>query len=319
MLFFAMLVPPASAQKDYIDEVLKIIEANSIRRDSVDFKMLRQEAYQMLENAKTVQDCYPIVRYMLKQLNDHHSFLMEKEAVDRWLNTSKSPDAKKQPPPYSGKVLFGKIGYIQMLGFGSGDPVAIQTYAAELQNLIRSLDGNYIAGWILDLRENGGGNCWPMLVGAGPLLGNGVCGFFIDGRGDKAGWYYKNGEAGIKSALCKLKGTPYKLVNATNPVAVLTGPRTASSGEVMVTSFKGRPNAKSFGEATAGLSTGNDQFKLSDGSMILLTTSVYADRTGRKYGGKIKPDVYEPFDKVETQPENDRVVKRAFDWITKGN
>ena len=33
---------------------------------------------------------------------------------------------------------------------------------------------------MIDLRPNTGDNCWPMLAGIGPLLGEGVCGYFTD-------------------------------------------------------------------------------------------------------------------------------------------
>ena len=51
-----------------------------------------------------------------------------------------------------------------------------------------------------------------------------------------------------------------------------------------------RPRTRSFGLPTAGLSTANGTFPLSDGAMILLTTAIEADRTGRRYGDKIEPD-----------------------------
>lgn len=45
-------------------------------------------------------------------------------------------------------------------------------------------------------------------------------------------------------------------------VAVLTGSRTASSGEVVAIAFRGRPRTRSFGEPTVELSTANRTFLL---------------------------------------------------------
>jgi carboxyl-terminal processing protease len=315
LLFTTLQSHTLFAQKEYFDEVLKIIELNSIKRDSIDFDKLKDNVYQRLKNIKSIKEYYPIVRFILAELNDHHSFFMEKEEVDKWMSTSKSNDFKKSPPPYIGKILYNKIGYVQMQGFSSGDSISIQEYATELQNLIKSIDSKRIKGWILDLRLNTGGNCWPMLVGIGPLLGNGICGYFIDNNGNKSNWYYKDGEAGTQIPLCKMKDAPYKLFKEKNPIAVLTGSWTASSGEVIATSFKGKPNAKSFGENTAGLSTGNTNYKLSDGSMLFLTTTIFADRNGNSYGGKIKPDIYQQSENTDKYSENDPLLKRAFDWI----
>jgi hypothetical protein len=94
-------------------------------------------------------------------------------------------------------------------------------------------------------------------------------------------------------------------------VAVLTGPCTASSGEAVTISFRGRPRTRSFGLPTAGLSTANQGFMLPDGSMIQLTVSVEADRTGRRYGEKIDPDEVIP----EGAPGTDVQLDRAKAWL----
>ena len=87
-----------------------------------------------------------------------------------------------------------------------------------------------------------------------------------------------------------LGGPGYLLKHPGAPVAVLTGPRTASSGEATVLSFRGRPQTRSFGQPTSGLSTANVMRPLADGSALLLTTSVMRDRNDRGDGLKIEPD-----------------------------
>lgn len=303
----------------YLDEVFKIIEAHSLKRDSTDFKKIKASAYSKLDNAQSIEDCYPIVRSILVDLNDHHSIFMNKDAVKSWRSTSKTKTIFDDDlQRFSGKLLNQDIGYVSMQGFTSGDSTSIIKYANDLQALIKSIDHKNIKGWILDLRYNTGGNCWPMLTGLGPLLGNGICGYFINSNGKKSAWYYKNGIAGVNSSKhTKVSNEPYTLLKEKNPIAVLTGPYTASSGEVIVTSFRKKENAKSFGESTAGLSTGNSDFTLSDGSIIFLTTSVYADRKGNIYGGKIVPDSVVTFSYEEMNTENDQVIMSALKWIYK--
>jgi hypothetical protein len=53
---------------------------------------------------------------------------------------------------------------------------------------------------------------------------------------------------------------------------------------------QGRPGTRSFGQSTDGLSSGNAGYPLSDGAFIFLTTVVFADRTGTRYGQEIVPD-----------------------------
>ena len=53
-------------------------------------------------------------------------------------------------------------------------------YAIHIQNLIKSLDSNYnIKYWIIDLRENWGGDMYPMIAGLAPIIGEGTYGYFV--------------------------------------------------------------------------------------------------------------------------------------------
>jgi C-terminal processing protease CtpA/Prc len=137
-------------------------------------------------------------------------------------------------------------------------------------------------GWIIDLRNNTGGNMWPMLAGLKPFLGDEPLGAFISREGTSPPW--KAGQA----VDVEPPGSLRRLERAW--AAVLTGPRTASSGEAVTISFKGRVRTRSFGQPTAGLSSANQAFQLPDGAAIILTVSIEADRTGKQYGEKVDPD-----------------------------
>jgi C-terminal processing protease CtpA/Prc len=88
----------------------------------------------------------------------------------------------------------------------------------------------------------------------------------------------------------------------------------------MAVAFRGRPRTLSFGEPTAGLSSANQTFPLSDGAQLFLTTALLADRTGRAYGGSLVPDV-----PVATAPEapgrgrnvasRDAALAAALGWL----
>ncbi len=303
----------------YVEQVLTIIEKYSLRRDSIDLKKMRENASTQVASAKSIKDCYPIVQTMLYELNDHHSHFMTKEDTKAWKSTSSTTSRyTEELDPFMGIVLNGDIGYLNMNGFASGDSISLIDYSTKLQTLIKSLDSNRIKGWILDLRQNGGGNCWPMLTGIGPLLGDGICGYFINNNNIASSWFYNEGAAGIQSnEFVKVSGKGYKLMKNNNPIAVLTGANTASSGEVVVTAFRQKENTRSFGEPTAGLSTGNATFELSDGSMLVLTTTVYADRKGNRYGGRIVPDSSVKFSYQEIASDTDQVIKAAIEWIYK--
>jgi hypothetical protein len=82
---------------------------------------------------------------------------------------------------------------------------------------------------------------------------------------------------------------PARLPRPRPPVAVLTSRLTGSAGEGVAMAFRGRPGARSFGEATAGVPTGNTQHRLADGAELYLTEAVGVDRTGRAYQARIRP------------------------------
>ena len=110
---------------------------------------------------------------------------------------------------------------------------------------------------------------------------------------------------------------PYMLERNQPPVAVLIGSQTASSGEAIAVSFRGREQTRFFGEATAGLSTANKGFSLSDGARIVLTTATFADRTGKLYGGPIQPDEGVLSESPEPPVGEDPVVETATGWLQK--
>jgi C-terminal processing protease CtpA/Prc len=138
-------------------------------------------------------------------------------------------------------------------------------------------------GWILDLRGHGGGDMWPGMMGLAALLGPGPHGAFVNAKGREP-WPSLPAPSPIDA-----------------PVAVLIGPRTGSSGEMIAIGFEGRPATRFFGASTAGLTTANRPYVLSDGAVLTVTTSKVEDRTGRRYDGPIPPDESAPGPEAEAK------------------
>jgi hypothetical protein len=74
----------------------------------------------------------------------------------------------------------------------SGSGATAVAFADGIQNPIMAADRDDLAGWTVDLRGNGGGNLWPMLAGVGPVLGEGIVGYFVDPQGVESIWEYRN-------------------------------------------------------------------------------------------------------------------------------
>jgi carboxyl-terminal processing protease len=64
-----------------------------------------------------------------------------------------------------------------------------------------------------------------------------------------------------------------------------------------------------FGRSTRGLSTSNNQFSLSDGAMINVSVSTFADRNGRRYPSGIDPD------ESAATSAGAAVPPAAIDWL----
>ncbi len=285
---------------EYLNGVLDIIERHSLKRAVIDWPTLRQAAVEALPQAPTIGDAHEAVRMVLREVADGHSFFVTAAEFAAW----DKHRAQTEAIAASGRVLDGRIGYVRIPGFSAFEVAEMTRFAAETQALIRSLDQAVSTGWIVDLRENAGGNMWPMIAGLGPLIGEGVLGAFVAPDGKQGTWFYRNGSAGCEGqAICAPSprslpagpilchvDTPYQLKRREARVAVLIGPGTASSGEAVALAFRGRPGARSFGARTRGQTTGNTIFEMRDGALLFLASVVEADRTGQQFSSNIEPD-----------------------------
>ncbi|WP_019039669.1 S41 family peptidase [Psychroflexus tropicus] len=183
------------------------------------------------------------------------------------------------------------VGYVRVNSFsGSANSSDAISFAQDIQNQIISQDNSNTQGWIIDLRGNGGGNMWPMLAGVGPVLGEGIAGYFINADEIENSWGYQN-DASLLNDDPVTQLNDFYTLNSQNPkVAVLLDDGVASSGEVIAISFIGRENTRSFGSPTCGISTSNGRFTLSDGTVLNLTNAFLADRNKNKYGIPVEPD-----------------------------
>ena len=287
----------APVAQQTLDSAIALVRAHSLWRDTVTWSAVLPTVRLMASGATKSEDTYPAIRYLLNKLGDHHSFHMNTRASQSFTGGG------AQNPRAEVRVLEPAIGYVSVPAYSGADSTAMRQYARAVHSALEKVAPQSSCGWVIDLRQNGGGNMWPMLNGLQPFLGNEGLGSFVSAEGSGPLW--KAGDAVGVTAAPSLS----HLFSAA--VAVLTGPRTASSGEAVTISFRGRPNTRSFGLPTAGLSTANDDYALPDGSTILLTVAIEADRTGKRYGEKIAPD--EVIEASQNTP--DPQVAAAVRWL----
>jgi C-terminal processing protease CtpA/Prc len=95
-------------------------------------------------------------------------------------------------------------------------------------------------------------------------------------------------------------------------IAVLIDSSTASSGEFTAIAFKSLPNVRFFGQASAGYTTSNQTFRLSDGACLYLATAYMADRKGNQYWPNIIPDTIIPH---KVANNRDLTIDTAKAWL----
>lgn len=255
-----------------LDEGLKIIETHSLHADRVDWTQVSLEAHQAAAKAEIAVDVYPIIRHTLTLLGDRHSSLSNSYQAKALSASGRSPDDVEI------RHIGDGVMYLNMPAYRGNDGRAAAIFAETVST--RILAEKSVRGWIIDLRGNSGGNMWPMLSALSPLLGKGQVGSFV-AHGTAKPWFAV--DPSLKSSADETALTDI-------PVAVLIGPATASSGEIVAVAFHGRPRTSLFGMRTAGFSTSNTDYRLADGSLLHLTTSVDADRNGVLFEDGVMPD-----------------------------
>lgn len=274
----------------YLNEMIGLMKTYSINKDVINWVEVEKDVKTKALGFNSVSEIGLAIQYAISSLRDGHSSFIAKngQVYSGFVSYS---ECQKLAIGFV-QVPNEKVGYIKIEGF-TGNAAASKAHAEFLQTTIKSLDKVTLKGWIIDLRGNTGGNMWPMLAGVGPILGNGVCGAFITSSNQISKWSYTNGIAQIETTKIVEVTNPYNLLNQTYKVAVLTDNATASSGEAIAIAFKNTPNSKSFGLRTCGVSTANAGFPMSDGATLNMTTSFMADRTLKKYGETVTPDIEE--------------------------
>ncbi len=284
-------IPCITKANRLLDESLGLMQKYYYRKDSVSWDSLIVAAKTRLKSSPDCEDAFATVKWCFQELKEKHSFIIPPVKAELYggnINSNSAP-LEKLIGPLTSDLLDGKIGYINVPWVSTADEKICTAFADSLQGIIASFDKKGTNKWIIDLRKNSGGNCWPMLAGLAPLLGNGVYGYFVSTE-EKIPFSYKDGTMYQgKNARCVVT-LPYFMKNKEKTIVILMGPGTSSAGEIAALAFKGTEKVYFFGEPTAGLTTANATYKLSDGSMLVLTVCKEADKNGRIVEGRIQPD-----------------------------
>jgi len=289
-----------------VNSAIHYIEDNALHSDRVNWKLVKASQSPREGTPPSEEDAYTYIRSLLKELGDEHSHLITKDLAEaRYFSISKRPQSSVI------NSNSGAIGYLKVPGFIETSSLSEVEFIDSIRQNLLDLEKSDLVGWIVDLRDNDGGNMWPMLAGLEGLLDGPCVGHFSSSKNSKETWIVENGRAKIGSVVVSESANLRDLkLGHELPLAFFTSRKTCSSGEAIVVALKGRRLTKQFGSKTAGLSTANEGFELPCGTMLWLTTSIFTDRNGVQYGESIHPDV-----PIKSTLPDQAIFEAAIKWI----
>lgn len=272
----------------------------------IDWNSVESELSIESDSGASVTDAHIFIGSLIRQLGDFHSHIVTNE-----MQCASYSSCPKHPSACAPITGHGVVGYVGVPGFVETSELPEPKYIEAIRSGIADLNESELIGWIIDLRENGGGNMWPMLAALAGLLEGPTVGYFINREKQKSSWSVEDGCSRLGNQVVSESAHFYDVkLQCHLPLAFLTGSRTSSSGEAVVVALKGRQRTRQFGSPTFGLSTANEGFQLPCGSMLWLTTAVFGDRSGTQYGGNIQPDVLLDDDIADLE-----IFEKVAEWM----
>jgi carboxyl-terminal processing protease len=191
--------------------------------------------------------------------------------------TESPREVKVKRTPYklqtvAAHVEAGNIGYLRIAGFDSGTQAAL---AGATQDL-RQRTGNKLIGFILDLRNNPGGNFDAAVATADAFIDKGDI-VVVKGR--------------KPTDIKRISATPGDLAKGLPLVALING-GTAREAELVVGALQDNHRAVTLGTKSFGESSIENVIPLGSGGAIRLTTARFTTPADREIQGKgIEPDL----------------------------
>ena len=274
-----LAVACADANRTYVRKAVRIMDKKGIFAQGAEWESARESA--LAATPASIEEAQTIVREALKVAGGKHSFLKTEASV--------TEDATSEWPNPGVKIEDG-IAIVTLPPF-SGNQEAGVRYA---QCVLDAVPDN-IRGAVIDLRNNTGGNMYPMIAAVHRFMADDDILRFRSRKGTQ--WVQL-------SYVIQGAGVGRKERIGCN-VALLTNEWTASSGEAVLLCFRGLDYARSFGQPTAGYASANTPFGLADGAQLVLTTGCDVARTGEVFcDDPIDPDVL-----------TDKPLEDALQWL----
>jgi C-terminal processing protease CtpA/Prc len=300
-----------------IDTCITILKKNSVNTGKVDWDIIQKTAYAKADKINDPAQLGDVMRFLMQSLNDFHGTIFYKDSMFKWtrneppLSDSIMNEWKKGVKIHP-VILEGNIGYMRVPFIPYRGKEDADKRAQQLNDSLCYLLKKDVKGMVIDLRLNGGGAMFPMMLGMEQLLGEGKIGEFTNG-GEK--WFIKDHNFLLDTAVLTTIQPSCSLEKTNFPVVVLIGKGTGSSGEFLTMAFKGRPNTYFVGNETAGYITAVAGFPVNDSAFINLSIGYGIDKKGNIYSTAILPDKTIESPDSFNDLSKDEKVRFAVEWI----
>jgi carboxyl-terminal processing protease len=166
---------PSREAHRYFNEAFTYIEDTYYFTHKIKWNKLKKEVLPLLADAKTKQDAYPAIEYVVNHLYDKHSWFCPPPGA----SSGKRSDTiyhfnASIPPGFPVCYITPEgIGYLFIPSnfYLPYDEKELQQWTDSLLYPIFRFDEKGVNGWIIDLRFNTGGYMNAMLNGIAPLIG----------------------------------------------------------------------------------------------------------------------------------------------------
>lgn len=327
LFLFVLLVPFIAKAQSPMCAVLDSV-VHTIQRISFYNTYGAQERIAKLDlsgcgQADSLHELAPQLTAVMNALGDHHGRIMLDGQPIAWMSDdtyTNLSDERQADQQFWSEVQQGRhgfeaslrgknVGYLRIPAVNGGD---LQQAA---QNFRQGLDSLIFAGadrWIIDLRVNSGGNMWPMLEALAPLFGEGRVAMTLD-RHDGLFSAYEFHDGHFERNAQRMIELPVGADRSKDPVVVLAGRYTASSGEAVAACFINRAKAL-IGELTAGYSTETGWTVLYDRLVLSIAESVFGGPDAGQYRSGIGTTIEIPH-AVPGFDDEDPAMKAAFEQL----
>lgn len=301
--------PPADPRDAVLEQALAAIEAHAYALPRVDWPATRRAARDTLHATPGEAGLTAAIRGALQALDDGHSFYLPPRVEDAASSAADPSAATSAPGPIrpavgdAARVRSARRPIAELDLSGPMPVLAVNTWAGdrmgEAATKVRAALAQATAGapcgLVLDLRGNGGGNMWPMVAGLLPLYAPGTLETWVDRDGTARdvridGSVLRNGSGRGDIDTAALPA----VAHAPRYLALVWGPRTASSGELTALGFAGQAGVRRFGAPSRGQTTSNWSTRLPNGGTLAVMSLRVRDRTGRAVDGPLLPDEATP-------------------------